>query len=245
MVSASPEAQLQLLQVQAHESKVRHLARERAEAAADPELVQSAAAVAAAQEVVGEAQRVLDEAEALVASLEEQGAAVAKHIVKDEAALIAGNAGAGTLQGLQREIENLTAKASELEDAEIEALDASEEAGKALQASQAQLAEREAEALAVRERVGAVVAELDAASEAAKGERAAAASLVEAELLAVYEATLARRGAGAARLFHGTSEGSGLALAPGDLAEIRKSAADAVVFCPDSGVILVRHPDWM
>jgi predicted nucleic acid-binding Zn-ribbon protein len=30
-------------------------------------------------------------------------------------------------------------------------------------------------------------------------------------------------------------------LSPGDLAEIRKAPADEVVYCPDSGVILVRE----
>ncbi|MDN6300811.1 MAG: DNA-binding protein, partial [Micrococcaceae bacterium] len=30
----------------------------------------------------------------------------------------------------------------------------------------------------------------------------------------------------------------------GDLAEIRAAAEDDVVSCPDSGVILVRSPEW-
>ena len=70
------------------------------------------------------------------------------------------------------------------------------------------------------------------------------AATFEPGLLAVYEKTLAKHGIGAARLFHGTSEGSGMQLSPGDLADIRKAAEDDIVFCPDSGCILVRSEEW-
>jgi predicted nucleic acid-binding Zn-ribbon protein len=63
-------------------------------------------------------------------------------------------------------------------------------------------------------------------------------------MLAIYEKTLAKRGVGAARLFHGTSEGSGMQLSPGDLAEIKGASEDEIVFCPDSGCILVRSAEW-
>ena len=51
-------------------------------------------------------------------------------------------------------------------------------------------------------------------------------------------------GVGAARLFHGKSEGSGMMLSPGDLAEVKAAADDDIVFCPDSGCILVRSAEW-
>jgi predicted nucleic acid-binding Zn-ribbon protein len=35
-----------------------------------------------------------------------------------------------------------------------------------------------------------------------------------------------------------------MALSPGDLAAIRAAAEDEIVFCPDSGCILVRSPEW-
>jgi predicted nucleic acid-binding Zn-ribbon protein len=33
-------------------------------------------------------------------------------------------------------------------------------------------------------------------------------------------------------------------LSPGDLAEIKAAAEDDIVFCPDSGCILVRSSEW-
>ena len=77
-----------------------------------------------------------------------------------------------------------------------------------------------------------------------RGQRAEFADGLDAGMLAVYEKTLAKRGVGAARLFHGTSEGSGMQLSPGDLAEIKAAAEDDIVFCPDSGCILVRSSEW-
>ena len=77
-----------------------------------------------------------------------------------------------------------------------------------------------------------------------RGQRDEFAAGLDAGMLAVYEKTLAKRGVGAARLFHGTSEGSGMQLSPGDLAEIKAAAEDDIVFCPDSGCILVRSAEW-
>ncbi len=245
MVIAAPEEQLKLLAVQAQASRLRQLARQRQEILKDPALTAAAEHLAAARAAAEAAGAVRAEADAAVEALEAQAATVAAHIKKDEAQLIAGQAGAGTLQGLQREIESLTAKASELEDAEIEALDAAETAAAGESEAQAAVAESEAANEAVRADARARLAAVDAESAEAQTEREAAAALVQPDLLALFEATLQRRGAGAARLFHGTSEGSGLALAPGDLADIKRAAPDAVVLCPDSGVILVRSPEWM
>lgn len=90
-----------------------------------------------------------------------------------------------------------------------------------------------------RDRFGAIRAELDeqlaevgAELTVVRGQRAEFADGLDAGMLAVYEKTLAKRGVGAARLFHGTSEGSGMQLSPGDLAEIKAAAEDDIVFAP-------------
>jgi predicted nucleic acid-binding Zn-ribbon protein len=98
---------------------------------------------------------------------------------------------------------------------------------------------------------GSIRAELDSAiAEVASEERevaearAAFVDGLDRGMVEVYEKTLARRGVGAARLFHGKSEGSGMMLSPGDLADVKAAAEDDIVFCPDSGCILVRSPEW-
>ena len=87
----------------------------------------------------------------------------------------------------------------------------------------------------IRAELDAALAEVDAEATEVRGQRAEFAAGLDAGMLAVYEKTLAKRGVGAARLFHGTSEGSGMKLSPGDLAEIKAAAEDDIVFCPDSG----------
>lgn len=244
MSTANPTDQHRLLAVQAHESRLRALSRQRAEVLDDAELASAKAPLTRAEAEGTVAQQARVEADAAVQALEEQGAGVRARIAKDEAALVAGNAGAGTLQGLQREIESLNAKASELEDTELEALDAAEAAAGAVETTVAAISAARAAVDAARAAVDARVSEIDAELLAERAARAEEAAQVEPGLLEVYERTLAKYGTGAARLFHGTSEGSGMALSPGDLAEIKRAPAEQVVFCPDSGVILVRDPEW-
>jgi predicted nucleic acid-binding Zn-ribbon protein len=88
------------------------------------------------------------------------------------------------------------------------------------------------------------LAEIEAQRGKVQAQRSELAATFDTALLAIYERILARRGVGAARLFHGKSEGSGMQLSPGDLADISGAAPDDIVLCPDSGCILVRSGDW-
>ena len=96
----------------------------------------------------------------------------------------------------------------------------------------------------IRAELDAELAMVEAEASGLRAQRTEFAAGLEPGMLAIYEKTLARRGVGAARLFHGTSEASGMKLSPGDLAEIKGAAADDIVFCPDSGAILVRSDEW-
>lgn len=244
MTTAAPADQRRLLDVQAQESRLRALSRRKLEAQKDPELAAAAAVVAQREGEERDATALSAEADAAVASLEAQAAQVQARMKKDEAQLISGQSGANTLQGLQREIEALTLKQSELDDLEMEAMEAAESAAESYAAAKAATSEAQQAQAAVKARVLAAIGDIDAEAEQVRGLRAAVAEGLPADLLALFETTLAKRGAGVARLFHGTSEGSGLALAAGDLAEIKRAPAELVVMCPDSGVILVRDPEW-
>ena len=67
----------------------------------------------------------------------------------------------------------------------------------------------------IRAELDEQLAEIDAEATVVRGQRAEFAAGLDAGMLAIYEKTLAKRGVGAARLFHGTSEGSGMQLEPG------------------------------
>jgi predicted nucleic acid-binding Zn-ribbon protein len=145
---------------------------------------------------------------------------------------------------LQSEVASLTRRRSDLEDIELEVMErveaaraARDEALKRSESLRSQLSELE------RAR-DEELARIDAERAEVQSTRDELAASFEPALLAIYEKTLGRRGVGAARLFHGRSEGSGMQLSPGDLADISRAADDDIVFCPDSGCILVRSAEW-
>jgi predicted nucleic acid-binding Zn-ribbon protein len=243
MPKAPAAEQLKLLGLQALDAKLRSLDVRRKGLETDPRLGPSEAAAKEATHAEHEAARAVEAAEAELTKIEQSVEQVTARIEKDEARLYAGGL-SKDLQALQHDIAGLSARRSDLEDAELEVLERLD----GLRAERASKAEAKAAAIAahasLRSELDAELASVGIERDAVAGERAKYAAGVDAGLVEVYEKTLAKRGVGAARLFHGTSEGSGMALSPGDLAAIRSAAEDDVVFCPDSGCILVRSPEW-
>lgn len=243
MPKAPAAEQLKLLGLQALDAKLHSLDVRRRALESDPRLGPAATAVAEAAHAAHEANHAVQSAEAELSKVEQNVEQITARIQKDEARLYAGGL-SKDLQALQQDIAGLTARKSDLEDTELEILERLE----ALRSQQSVAAEAKASALSHEAGLRAEIdAELAAVAEertAVSRERADYVAGVDVSLVGVYEKTLARRGVGAARLFHGTSEGSGMALSPGDLATIRAASEDEIVFCPDSGCILVRSPEW-
>ena len=231
MAKASSAEQLRLLDLQALDSNIRKL-RNRARSVSDNSAiadlgVQRAAAqsmLVAASTEAADVARELTRAEADVAS-------VVARIERNQNHLDSG-------KGSSKE---LTALQSEMELEVMERLEAAKIAEEQFRTAASAL---DAEVAVLEEARDAELAEIEAERVAAVAERAELAATFDPDLLAVYEKTLAKNGIGAARLFNGTSEGSGMQLSPGDLADIRRAAEDDIVFCPDSGCILVRSAEW-
>lgn len=244
MAKASPAEQLRLLDLQALDAKLNKLKRHAQQVSGDPALVSAAERTAEAEAALVALNTEVSDVERELERAENDVQVVTARMQRDQARLDSGTGSPKDLTALQHELGTLGKRRSDLEDAELEVMErlealktrqaAQQEQADAVRAEQARLEAARDEELAAVEAERATVAQ----------ERAALAADIEPGLLAVYEKTLAHRGVGAARLFHGTSEGSGMQLSPGDLAEIRKAADDAVVFCPDSGCILVRSAEW-
>ncbi|GAB3752434.1 C4-type zinc ribbon domain-containing protein [Zhihengliuella somnathii] len=245
MAKASPDEQHKLLTLAQLDADVLRAHRAEQEVWQDPALPEreqevetAAAARAAADARVDEIQARLQASEAAVAKVQ-------AHRDKDQRQLDAGAGTAQDLMALSHELETLSERQNTLEEEELtimeeleEAQSAAAEAGSTLESAESRLAELRGE---LEERARDRAGDHQSAQEA----RAACASGIDPQLLALYDKARARRGIGAARLFHGVSEGSGMKLAPGDLHEIVTAAPDDVVYCPDSGAILVRDPAWM
>jgi predicted nucleic acid-binding Zn-ribbon protein len=235
---------LKLLELQGLDAKLKSLANRRRSLENDPRIKDLEAALSVANGELGAAKVAVHDAEGELKRAEADVEQVASRIERDEARLNSGTGLSKDLVALQKDIASLNKRRSDLEDVELEILERLDTL-RARQAAQQQIVDD------IQGSFGTIRAELDEAlaavdAEAAEvgAQRTEFAQGLDAGLLAVYEKTLAKRGVGAARLFHGTSEASGMKLSPGDLAEIKAASAEDVVFCPDSGAILVRSEEW-
>ncbi|HKU11629.1 zinc ribbon domain-containing protein [Sinomonas sp.] len=243
MAKAPAAEQLKLLGLQALDAKLHSLDVQRRALDSDPRLAPTAEALAQASLAAREADLAVEQAQTELVQAEQSVEQVTARIEKDEARLYAGGL-SKDLQALQHDIEGLTARRSDLEDAELELLERLDGLRERQSAAAAVLAEAQRASDALRAELDQQIAVLAEERAQVAYEREDYVRGIVPDLVGVYEKTLARRGVGAARLFHGTSEGSGMALSPGDLAAIRAAAEDEIVFCPDSGCILVRSPEW-
>ncbi|MFW0770726.1 zinc ribbon domain-containing protein [Arthrobacter koreensis] len=244
MAKASPAEQLRLLDLQALDSKMRQLDSRARSVRENPDLKALAAKAAAARSALGTAATQSADIERELARAEADVASVTARLERDQKHLDSGSGGSKELTALQSEIESLSRRRSDLEDTELEVMERLE-AVRGIEAERrAEAVSAEAELADLEAKRDAELAEIEAERAETQRQRTELAGRFAPDLLAVYERTLARHGIGAARLFHGTSEGSGMQLSPGDLADIRKAAEDDIVFCPDSGCILVRSSEW-
>lgn len=244
MAKAAPAEQMRLLDIQVLDGKLRALDVQAKALKDDPRLpdLHSGLTVAKSDLVVHDT--AVSDAQRALTKAEDDVAAVVARIERDDAKLNSGTGLSKDLMALQSELVSLNKRRGELEDTELEIMEGFEEAT-ARQGAQQALVKQMQSVLdevvdELRSKLGALKMERDATL----AERAELTATFAPELLAIYERSLAKYGVGAARLFHGKSEGSGMHLSAGDLADIKKAAPETIVFCPDSGAILVRSEEW-
>lgn len=243
MAKAAPAEQLRLLDLQALDGRVKSLDKQAKTLRADPRLTQLQGEVAAAQSALGQINIELSDTQLELKRAEGDVEQVVSRMERDEARLNAGGL-SKDLMALQADLASLAKRRSDLEDAELEVMERLEDVTGRQSTQQSVVQGLQGQLELVQSEIDASLAEVLADRGETQQKRVELADTFEASLLTVYEKTLERRGIGAARLFHGTSEGSGMQLSPGDLADISKAAADDLVFCPDSGCILVRSTEW-
>lgn len=245
MAKAPVDDQFELLELQQLDNFLAVATRTFEQTLKHPDLATARAKLRAAMEHLEHAQAKVAEEADQEQSIEDQIASVEARIAKDQRALDAGSGSAETLTNLQHEIDSLRAKKAQLEAAELEVMDGSEKHQAELEKAKSKVAHAEKELKNTEDNLRVTLAEVQSKARHTQEERQRIADMIDPELLALYEKIRARNGGlGAARLFKGVSEGSGMRLSPGDLATINKAADDDVVICPDSGVILVRSGDW-
>lgn len=244
MAKAPASEQLRLLDLQALDGKLTQLSRRAAATAKNADIDALAEKLAAADSSLVALNTEIADTERELKRAEGDVETVQSRIERDQKRLDSGAGSPKDLTALQHELVSLNKRRSDLEDVELEVMERLEGL-RTRQAEHQQANDQLREELSGLERArDEELAGIESERAAAAAERQKVAGSFEASLLAVYEKTLAHRGIGAARLFHGKSEGSGMQLSPGDLADIRKAAPDDIVFCPDSGCILIRSEEW-
>ncbi|WP_104178845.1 zinc ribbon domain-containing protein [Arthrobacter sp. B0490] len=244
MAKAAPEEQLRLLDLQALDSTLNKLSRQAVAARGNPALGTAAARVAEVDAELVRASTELGDLERELTRAEDEVQSVVNRLERDEKRLNSGTGTSKDLTALQHEVASLTKRRSDLEDVELDVMERVEAARTARDEVQVRTNGVREELRALEEARDLELADIDVQRVDVQARRNELASTFETALLAVYERILVKRGVGAARLFHGKSEGSGMQLSPGDLADIAGAAPDDVVLCPDSGCILVRSSDW-
>jgi uncharacterized protein len=144
-------------------------------------------------------------------------------------------------EALQHEIESVKSQRSNLEDRELELLDAIEPIEARLAAITAETLPLREQAEAERAAFLAAQAALDAEVAAAGERRGAAAAVIDTDAVARYEKLRSHFGGIAlARIDHGTCLGCNMKISTKELEAIKAAPPDAEVNCDECGRLLVR-----
>jgi predicted nucleic acid-binding Zn-ribbon protein len=244
VVTAAPQDQWRLLDVQAHDTRLGQIAHRRRTLPEHGEVERLGTRLGLVADDLVAARTVASDIEREVGKAEADVEQVRQRARRDRARLDSGQGSAKDLQAIQHELETLAQRQSVLEDVELEVMER-------LEAAQARVAEVESE----RERLSvelaaatnardAALATLDDEARKETADRANAAAGVPGELLALYEKVREQAGGvGAARLHQRRCEGCRLELNTTDIGRFAAAAPDAVLRCEECRRILVRTAD--
>jgi hypothetical protein len=142
------------------------------------------------------------------------------------------------------EVASLARQRREIEDQELEVMEALEPFDQELTALRKSNSSAVEELALAREQLGIAEAAIDDEAATIRPARDQLVARVAPELVASYERLRAKLGGiGAARLVGGACSGCHLKLPAGELHRLRHAAPDSVVYCDQCGRILVRTSD--
>ncbi len=238
-MKASPRQQQLLLDLQSLDNSIARLKKRRTQLPQRAELASMQGERAAAKDAFMAVQRDLDTQNAEIERLESDIEVVRQRIKRDNE-LSAVSSSPKEAQALQSELETLGRRQSELEDRELELMEANEQTQAVYDAVSGALAGVDGRRQAILDAIADAEAGIDRELSETVRDRAGLAAELQRDLLEHYEALRARIGIGAARLRGRISEASNMELAPAELADILAQPADELIYCPQSGAILVR-----
>lgn len=241
-ITATTQQQRQLLDLQSLDSQLTRLRTQLGELRDDEQLAKLRQAGADAVEVAKGAQIRVDERQAAAQQAEQVVEETTKRRNAHQSRLDADKVSSRDVQAVTMEIAELTIRIDQLEEAQVEAMQALETAQAALQDAQSAIAAAEQ---AVNVRITTINEQGQQLTKQGKEitvERAALAESLPKDLVAEYEQIREdNHGTGVIELTPAGLSGAGVPISPAELAAIKKLPADELAYCPDTGAILARN----
>ena len=238
-LTASPDAQRALLDVQAIDNTVHQLAHRKRTLPERAQVDALAAEGEVMREFVVQRSGELEDARIELGRVESDVRLVEARIARD-ADRLQSSSSVKDIQGLEHELESLRARLGDLEEIELSVMEKVDTLESELASATASLDAHLHSLATAQQARDAALTELDEKVGAAQSQRAAIVVTAPGELMALYEKQRERYGVGASHLRARVSSASGVELTGSDLATVRSAAPDAVLLCPDSNAILVR-----
>ncbi|MHB8467227.1 MAG: zinc ribbon domain-containing protein [Acidimicrobiales bacterium] len=231
-----------LLVVQDHDTAADQLRHRRAHLPARSRLAEVGAELAEVEGRGAAATAERDELAGRQAALETELAEIDKRAADIDRQMRSGAISAARdLQAMVDQIDGLKRRKSNLEDTELEVMEALEPVESSVAELQARWAELDREAVELRAQVAEAEVSVDSELDVVLRDRSAAAAAVPSDLLATYERLRQRLGGvGAARLVGSSCGGCHLTLSASEVDRIRHLPADAIATCEQCGRILIR-----
>jgi uncharacterized protein len=231
-----------LLEVQLHDTSIDQLRHRRAALPERATLRQVESRLSSLEQRTKEVQTQRDELASRQADLEKQIESSKSRRAELERRMFGGQVSASRdLQAMDEETRHLGRHISELEDREIEVMEALEPLDGELQAGDSERDALENEAGRLRRAISEQEQSLDTDIAGQSAARASVAEGVPADLISRYEQLRKKLGGtGAARLVNGSCTGCHLALPAMEVDRIKRAPPDAIITCDQCGRILVR-----
>lgn len=238
-LTASPEDQAHLLDVQAIDTKLRQLDHR---AKTLPEIAALAAVASDAERLritrLEQTGR-LEDARAELRRIESDVSLVETRIARDDARLQASSS-VKDVAGLESELAGLRRRRDELEEFQLVVMERVEGLEGELAATDTAYDDLQGTVTGLEAERDAALAALASERTHAQANRSTIVAGLPTDLMALFERQQARYGFGASLLRGGVSEASGVKMLENELAKVRAASPDDVLICPDSQAILVR-----
>ncbi|MFC4223655.1 zinc ribbon domain-containing protein [Lysinibacter cavernae] len=238
-MKASQGQQKKLLDVQAVDNRLGRLNHQEKTLPERKALSDLQAGLSSAKETAIRARGIVEASQLEIRRLEDDVATVRARAARDEQRM-ATSTNSKEAVVLEGELETLARRTAELEEVTLVVMERLEAEEAVLAEAEAALAGINDQRIELEKKIAEAIVSIGLEREEATDQRQALVAEIDPELLSLYEETRQRYGIGAALIRRGISEGSNMALTESDLASIRAAAPDEIIFCKDSGAILVR-----